>query len=306
MVEKVELKVEPEEVRLVGGDKMEVKATIKNTGQTIDQLTLDVEGLEPDWYTLPVSSVALFPNDEDDLRILIHPPRALNSKPGTYPFRVNITSKENPDEITSSEAVIAIRPPLDLELVISPQSITGRKGLYDVTVKYPGNRDLTVNLDACDTGKKLRCTVEPSIFSIPAGGMSNSRVEIKPGLLAFFGGKKKFEFQVGAATHKEGLLEHNYCPFCGHLLCGEEDLPTPLARWPRIENFYTRICKALLHHIRSDYEYTPVFCPVCSEKLRSDAVIERAQFVRTPWYTTLPRIRLRRLKLPRFRLPSLT
>ena len=36
------------------------------------------EGLDPEWFTAPVASVALFPQDRDQLHLSFHPPRRPN------------------------------------------------------------------------------------------------------------------------------------------------------------------------------------------------------------------------------------
>ena len=75
MPDKVEVTVEPTAFTIAPGDTTEASATLHNLGQSVDQFTISLDGLEPDWYSLPVSSVALFPNDQDKLRIILHPPK---------------------------------------------------------------------------------------------------------------------------------------------------------------------------------------------------------------------------------------
>jgi len=60
---KVEATVEPTTLVVGPGDTAEATATLRNLGQTVDQFTISVEGIDPSWYTLPVSSVALYASD---------------------------------------------------------------------------------------------------------------------------------------------------------------------------------------------------------------------------------------------------
>ena len=69
---KAQVTVEPKTFTMVLGDFSEATATIRNLGQTIEQFLIGIEGLNPDWYDLTVSSVALFPNDEEVIKLLIH------------------------------------------------------------------------------------------------------------------------------------------------------------------------------------------------------------------------------------------
>ncbi len=132
MADKVEVTVAPTTFAVAAGDTTEATATLRNLGQTVDQLTLSIEGLDPSWYALPVSSVALFPNDQDSLRIILQPPKTPDTKAGSYPFRVKVSSQENPEEITTVDLALEIRELLGLELSISPQRIAGRRGIYQI------------------------------------------------------------------------------------------------------------------------------------------------------------------------------
>ncbi|NVM57080.1 MAG: hypothetical protein HWN51_03040, partial [Desulfobacterales bacterium] len=265
MTNKVEISAEPAAITLLAGDTAEVTVSIRNLGQTIDQLTLGIDGLEPDWYTVPVSSVSLFPNDQDDLRIVLHPPHAAESKPGPHPFRVNVTSQESPGEIATAEVTIQIRPPLELQLEMSPQRIVGRKGVYQIIVNNPADRETTVNLEARDAGKRLRYHFDPERLTVAGGGRSSATLEVRLGWLAFFGGEKEFDFEVAAAPpEEEGKVAHDFCPDCGR-------------------------------ELQKGPQGTPVFCPWCGGKLREEAKSVSGQLVRTPWVKGFPRIRSARL-----------
>ena len=97
MSDKMEVTVAPTTFALAAGDTVEATTTIRNLGQSVDQLTLNIDGLDPSWYTLPVSSVALFPNDQDNLKIILHPPKIPETKSGFYYLHVIVVSQENPD-----------------------------------------------------------------------------------------------------------------------------------------------------------------------------------------------------------------
>jgi len=168
----------------------------------VDQLTITIEGLDPGWYTLPVSSVALFPNDQDKLRIVLHPPEAAKAEAGSYPFQIKVSSQENPEEVATVDLTVEIRALPELELSISPQRVTGRKGLYQIVVNNPGDVGTTLNLEASDAEGMLRYSLRPETLTVPAAGRSESTLEVRLGWMAFFGGEKKFDIEV-LARHPE-------------------------------------------------------------------------------------------------------
>ena len=198
MAGKIEATVAPTEFMLVAGESTEAVLTLRNLGQSVDQLTLQVEGLDPSWYTLPVSSVALFPNDQDNLKIILHPPKTDEAKAGSYPFRFKVTSQENPDETASVDLAIQIRALPELELQLSPQRVTGRKGIYKIVVNNPGDSGTSLRLEASDAQGILRYYLRPESLNVPGGGRSESELEVRLGWMAFFGGEKEFNFEVQA------------------------------------------------------------------------------------------------------------
>jgi uncharacterized membrane protein len=80
MSERIELEATPIKLKVSRGETAESNVTVRNKGQTVDQFTISVEGIDPGWYTLPVSSVALFPNDQDKVKIIINLPENVDLK----------------------------------------------------------------------------------------------------------------------------------------------------------------------------------------------------------------------------------
>src|SRR5512142_893183 len=97
MADRVSISVSPSSLTVTAGESTQATVTLHNGGQTVDQFTIAIEGLKPGWFSLPVSSVALFPNDQDVLKIMLTPPRA-ETRGGSYPFRIRVTSQENPSD----------------------------------------------------------------------------------------------------------------------------------------------------------------------------------------------------------------
>ncbi len=243
MAGKIQVTVAPTALVASPGDTAEVTATLRNLGQTVDQLTLNIDGLDPGWYTLPISSVALFPNDQDNLRVILHPPKAAETKAGSYAFRINVTSQENPEEIAAADLTVEVRAQLGLELDISPQSIAGRKGTYQVLVNNKSDRETTVSLKASDARGSLRYDLRPESLTVPGGGSSEVALDVRLGWLAFLGGEKAFDFQVLVAPPGTGGLAEEAKTVNGQLVRipwyrSLEQIRLPwLARPPVISNF---------------------------------------------------------------------
>ncbi|MFC2005147.1 hypothetical protein ACFLUY_02870, partial [Chloroflexota bacterium] len=197
---KVEVAVTPKSFELAAGDTAEATATLRNLGQSVDQLTLNVEMLDPEWYSLPVSSVALFPNDQDNLKIMLHPPKDAEVKSGTCPFRIRVISQDNPKEETTVDLAIEIQGVPGIEMDISPQNITGWRGVYNIQIDNPSDVEAKVQLSASDARGKLRYHLQPESLSVASGGRENVVLAVRLGWLSFLGGAKEFDFQVRASV----------------------------------------------------------------------------------------------------------
>src|SRR4030042_2641762 len=151
MPNKTEVIVTPKSLVTRPGETAEAKVVLHNLGQSIDQLNVGIQGLDSSWYTLPVSSVALFPNDKDELKIVLSPPKDAKIKAGSYPFRIKVSSQANPDETSIVDATIAIQTIPELEMNLTPQSIKGRRGVYKIDINNVWDNEVQLKLHISDT-----------------------------------------------------------------------------------------------------------------------------------------------------------
>lgn len=200
MPNKIEVTVESKSLVIKPGETAEARVNLHNLGQSIDQLNVSVEGIDSSWYTLPVSSVALFPNDKDELKILLNPPAGVQTKAGSYPFVLKVSSQANPEETTTLDMVVAIQALPDIEMSISPSNIEGRRGVFRVEINNVWDNEIELNLQVIDTSSALRYRMQPETLKIPAKSRSQATLEISLGWLSFFGGDKEFLFEVEAAV----------------------------------------------------------------------------------------------------------
>ncbi|UCC17320.1 MAG: hypothetical protein JSU58_01900 [Dehalococcoidales bacterium] len=196
MSNSIQVTATPSSLVVKAGESVEANLTLHNSGQTIDQLTISVEGLDAGWYTLPVSSVALFPNDEDNLKIVLEPPKTDKISAGSYTFHIKVNSQADPEGTATVDMSIEIQTVPELEISISPQNITGRRGIYQIEVNNPGDSTSRLHLQTSDTHGSLRYHLQPEYFVIPAKDRMQATLEVSLGWLSFFGGDKVFSFQV--------------------------------------------------------------------------------------------------------------
>ena len=122
----------------IGGTAL-YEIIIQNTGLVEDQYSVNVTGLDTQWYTLPQTSVNLLPGETASLPLSIHTDSCGAS--GNSPFDVIVTSSANQQNITS---------PASVSFESGPQV----SGLLPLSGSVLGSRDVTINwqTDAPSTG----------------------------------------------------------------------------------------------------------------------------------------------------------
>ncbi|UCC16889.1 MAG: hypothetical protein JSU58_11130 [Dehalococcoidales bacterium] len=199
MAETIHVIVEPTSFNVTAGDIAEVTAIVSNIGNTVDQFTFSIEGLEADWYNFSASSVALFPNDQETLKIFIHPEEPVEHKPGSYDFQLIVTPQEQPENTVKVALTLEVNVAPELQFEIVPQQITGRSGNYKVKVTNPGETSVQVHLDTVDDEAMLHYKLQPEELTVPANGQSESTLKVKLRWLDFFVTERVCTFQVSAA-----------------------------------------------------------------------------------------------------------
>ena len=200
MSERIELTAAPASLKMFKGETAESGITLRNMGKTVNQFTISVEGLDPGWYKLPVSSVALFPNDQDIVKVIISLPEEIDPGVDAYPIIVKAISQENPAEISSTKLNIEVGQAPRLALNISPDSISGRKGTYALTLDNPDRKEYQVRLKASRPGGRLLFDFRPDSITVPAGGKAEAALNVKLNWLALILGGKVHDFQVTAES----------------------------------------------------------------------------------------------------------
>jgi uncharacterized membrane protein len=196
MPQQIELEAAPLNLRVSKGGTVESSLTMRNRGQTVDQFTISIEGIDPGWYTLPVSSVALFPNDQDKVKIVFHLPEDVDLKQNSYVLKAKVTSQENPAVIATIEINLEVETVPNLSLNISPPRLSGNKGAYQLSVNNPGNKDANVILKAGSASSRLRFSFQPERVAASAGKKTGAVVNVKLNWVGLLLWKKTYDFRI--------------------------------------------------------------------------------------------------------------
>src|SRR5262245_21727940 len=84
------------------GSEVRVQIRVRNTGQVVDQFTLQVLGAAAEWSSVEPATVSLFPGREEAATVWFRPPRTSAVPAGELPFAVRVTSHEDPEDRKST------------------------------------------------------------------------------------------------------------------------------------------------------------------------------------------------------------
>src|SRR5438132_974168 len=185
------------------GAPVELLVTIRNLGDVVDQYAVEIIGLDSDWFT-PPSSVGLFPQDTQEVRISLHPPGASVRK-GNYPFRVLVRSRGGAAE-ESAQGVLEVGGAARLRLEVTPRQHTARRfGTFKVQVSNSGTADVEVVLEGRDAEEA--CEVRfphADRLLVPASAAATTSVRIRPKKRPWVGPEHTYNFAVSARSQSGG------------------------------------------------------------------------------------------------------
>ena len=197
MSDAIRVRVVPDSLQVLpNGDAVEAVVTVQNTGVAVDQYAVELDGLPTTWYTLSTASVALFPQDKDEARLVIRPPKGNGARAGFYPFNVVVVSRADASQTSRAEATLQIGTVETFEVDMSPRKVIGRRGRYNLTMRNGGNTDLDVALEGGDAEELCRYTFTPATLQLSAGQMAAVALLVRPRRSGWIGAAKTIDFQV--------------------------------------------------------------------------------------------------------------
>lgn len=183
-----------------GGSPIEIVATVQNLSNIVEQYAIEITGLDADWYTAPVTSVSLFPQDRDQVRISLHPPKRPGLRAGAYPFRVIARARSGTAQ-QSAGGVLDVRGVAVYRIVdLTPRRQTARgKGTYRLQIANTGAADVRLGFEGSDP--EAECTYsfpKQSEALVVAGGKAEFPVVVKPKKRPWVGPEQSYDFTISA------------------------------------------------------------------------------------------------------------
>jgi hypothetical protein len=185
------------------GGETSCEIRIRNSGQIVDQFTLEVLGDASGWAVVEPTTVSLFPGAEAVARIRFRPPKISSIPAKSIPFAVRVRSHEDARASMVEEGVVEVGPFHDTFAELVPRTTRGsRHARAQLALDNRGNVRINARLTATDPDRKLNFSITPPGLVAEPGTASFARVRLTPRDRFFTGPPKTLPYKV--FVHQEG------------------------------------------------------------------------------------------------------
>lgn len=187
----------PPELKVAAGSEpVEMQANVRNGGSTVDQYSIEIENLDPSWYTIGVQSVSLFPGDSAPIPIKLHPPKGSNTRAGHYTFVVRARSHADPTLVGVTKGVLQVGSFSNFQVELAPKRVTGYRGKFRLSLQNGGNSEVQLGLAGRDPESELGYSFRPGEPTVQPGSKLVVPMTVRGGGLRIVGQPKKHQFSV--------------------------------------------------------------------------------------------------------------
>ncbi len=208
------------EIAVEPGSVAQLVVTMVNRQENPDRLMIEVEGVDVEWYSIPVSAVNLGAEAQSGERIIFRVARSASNRAGAYPFIVRVQAMET-GETGVAQATLIVNPFNSLQMELNPKRgvSTFLRPLndFEISLTNESNEEKTFDLFASDQDNECAYEFDSERVTMKPGQTSTIPLATRPKTGAFFGGMRLYSFTVSAravdnpyvAANAHGQLERH-------------------------------------------------------------------------------------------------
>ncbi|MBN1399585.1 MAG: hypothetical protein JXA74_02035 [Anaerolineae bacterium] len=175
------LSVDRTRVSVAPGASVELAVTVQNLTTLLDQVSVRLEGIDPDWVQVVPLHLPVFGQGTATARVIIQPPRdPARALAGVYPLRVCASSQVNPGQEGETASELHIQLEGDYRIALGPGRTREAEMSYPITVQNDSNASLQVHFAAQDAQDALWYKFDPFQLVVPAGGQATAALTVMP------------------------------------------------------------------------------------------------------------------------------
>ena len=188
----------PDSLQVKPGETTSAVITVHNASQVVDLFLIEVNGLDPSWFELSVSTSSLMPRDESSSTLTITVPKTSDSLANDYPFTVRVSSQKDSTQETVISGNLKVHPYYCFTLDLHPQRASGARGHYKLSIASGSNAELAFNLSGRDPEDLCQFYFHQHP-RVPNGQTTEIDLMVEPGQRPLLGRPKLYGFTLTAS-----------------------------------------------------------------------------------------------------------
>jgi hypothetical protein len=178
-------------VEVVAGGEAVLSADVRNQGEVTARFRVRVEGIPPEWWSVPDAPLYLNPfssreADTGRLQVTLHPPRSSAARAGDHAIEVVVGSSAGGEARVAATLVIA--PFAETVVTANPHVRSGRRrARFALTAENLGNAPAGIELHGEDREEACRIDVAPPTLPLAPGERRQARLTVRARKHRWFG-----------------------------------------------------------------------------------------------------------------------
>lgn len=197
------------DLTIMPGSTAQLVVTMTNRQETADRLSFEIEGLDVEWYAIPVPAVNVAPGAQVSERVLFKVARSSENRAGSYPFLVRVQAMES-GEVGVAQATLVIKPFNALQVELNPKrgaaTYFSRLLDFDVTVVNLGNAEETLELYAGDPEDGCAYEYDVDRITLKPGQSEVVPLVVRPKAVPILGGVRLYGFTTTVRSVAESIV----------------------------------------------------------------------------------------------------
>lgn len=211
-VHKIVVNLSETDVTVDPGSVTQLTITVTNLQDSPDRLALEIEGIDVEWYAVPVPAINLSPGSQGVFKVPFRVARASSNMSGTYPFLVRIQAMET-GAVGVAQGSLHVKAFTTLQLELSPKRAisTFFRPLNDFTVKLTnlGNTEETLDLFASDPDDGCAYEYDLDRIMVKPGQSQVVPLAVRPKSSSLLGGVRLYGFSASARSIDDSFVSAN-------------------------------------------------------------------------------------------------
>jgi hypothetical protein len=208
-VQKIVVALSEPDLVVEPGTVSQLTVTIVNQQDSPDRLSLEIEGIDVEWYAIPVPAVNVASGAQAVLKVPFRVARTSANRAGTYPFLVRVQALET-GEVGVAQATLNVNAFSALQAELNPKRMVATffhaLNEVDVSITNDGNVEETLDLFASDPDDGCAYEYDTDRITVKPGQTAVVGLAVRPKVAALIGGTRIYGFTASARSTDDSYI----------------------------------------------------------------------------------------------------